>query len=71
MKLMTPLVILTSAYAVPSKAFLKDSKLSPLTHESLRRTIERRYNPLNTNVDGTPFVWLPLDEYKGTTFFEY
>jgi len=33
-------------------------------------TLEKR-NSTNYNPDGTPFLWLPQDEYSGKTFYEY
>jgi len=32
--------------------------------------LEKR-SSINYNPDGTPFLWLPQDEYSGKTFFEY
>ncbi|KAF8642364.1 hypothetical protein AX16_009633 [Volvariella volvacea WC 439] len=33
-----------------------------------RRRSDR--NPLNTNADGSSFIWVPQDEYSGTSFFD-
>ncbi|KAJ3576667.1 hypothetical protein NP233_g284 [Leucocoprinus birnbaumii] len=32
--------------------------------------LEKRQRSINRNRDGTPFVWLPVDEYSGDQFFE-
>src|SRR6266545_7313410 len=32
--------------------------------------LEKR-GSINYNPDGSPFLWLPQDEYSGRTFFEY
>jgi hypothetical protein len=31
---------------------------------------EKRFNVLDTNPNGSTFLWLPQDEYSGKTFFE-
>lgn len=31
---------------------------------------ERRQQSINHNINGTPFVWLPVDEYSGSNFFD-
>jgi len=33
--------------------------------------VKRNIENLNFNPDGSPFLWLPQDEYKGKTFYEY
>jgi len=33
--------------------------------------IKRDIENINFNPDGSPFLWLPQDEYKGETFYEY
>lgn len=33
--------------------------------------VERDVDNINFNPDGSPFLWLLQDEYKGKTFYEY
>lgn len=39
-------------------------------HYRPSRKFEKR-DSVNYNPDGSPFLWLPQDEYSGSTFFEY
>jgi len=40
-------------------------------HQLDKRTDLNQLTGINLNPNGTPFLWLPDDEYSGKTFFEY
>jgi len=46
------------------------SRRSPSSNSPPNVVLEKRDGGVNYNLDGTPFLWLPEDEYSGKTFFE-
>jgi len=62
--------------AYPAEAF-RHGALGPLASSKLSsssqlwaRPASSRFNSLDTNPNGSTFLWLPQDEYSGKTFFD-
>ncbi|TFK77076.1 glycoside hydrolase family 16 protein [Pluteus cervinus] len=64
------LLVLLACHAVPGSAFFQSPSLFSRSSHRPSAIVHERRNLLNTNADGTPFLWLPQDEYSGTTFFD-
>ena len=66
--------LLSVLFYIPSILALPDheGKGYGFLSERFRRSrrLEKR-SSVNYNPDGSPFLWLPQDEYSGRTFFEY
>lgn len=65
------LLEVASAVTLPEIWNAKSTMVSNLWQSiSVPTTLAKR-DGLNYNPDGTPFLWLPFDEYSGKTFYEY
>lgn len=56
----------------PQTGPLEPGSPKPISRQLSSRSIPiKKRSNLNTNPDGSTFLWLPQDEYSGKTFFEY
>lgn len=64
------LIILTVWHVASCSGYLSSLWSRNSHNGSIGAVLETRQQSINHNSNGTPFVWLPVDEYSGSRFFE-
>lgn len=69
----TVLLLLVLSHISPCSAYFSRlwSSSIPVQDTDSLTDPRKRARSIGYNANGTPFVWIPVDEYSGTQFFEY